>query len=258
MIIVLVIAILIAVFFFAVRPQMQKKSKGDALAKKYGTEAKTKVFGIRWIVWIAVMAFLLWAFGDVLKDPYVGTMYLLMFIIVGFGGLMLCLIPNDLKKKKARKEAVEKGVECGDIAVASANVRHVGGLPVPGNIPCEVTVFANRLEMQSSSQKFRVPMERVIGAESYVDTEMRQHIKRNTGGAIVGGLIFGGAGAIVGGMPESRYQREISKFNLLVNYLTPEGTVEAVIFTSERPIKQLAKGINEWAKAAMPVTTTEL
>lgn len=229
--------------------------------KKLKPHKERKEPGIRWFIWGLLVGVLIWFGWDMPHDEYMDTRAIWMFLVImgpGLLGGVLCYIPIIVRKRREEKLATAEAIANGRIPVASGAVRHIGGLPVPTNVPCKMTVFADRMELTSSSQDFRLSMDKVIGAEQFVDTEMRQHIQRNTGGAIFGGLMFGAAGAIVGGMPESRYRREISKYNILLNYVDDAGTIQAVVMTSEDPVRKLVDAINRYHSGFRPNTTIEL
>ena len=215
-------------------------------------------FGVQWIIWGILMAFMVWFFWDMAKDPVTGGITVVFMVLIGGIGFSLCWLPSYNRKKKAQKAEVARRVSAGEMAVGSGEGRHVTGLPLPSGVPCSLKVYTNRLLISGSGQNFELPMGRVLGSQLYEDTEMRQHVKSSLGGIILGGIAFGEVGAIIGGMPESKYRKEISKYNLLVSYMTEASEPKALLFTSDSPLKAVGKVIEQYHNGTAPNTTTTL
>ena len=146
-------------------------------------------------------------------------------------------------KRKEKKMAPK--IAAGEVpAVQNTKTRHVVGLPVPEGAPCFVQVYTNRVAFLSASKRFEVPVNRITEATMYTDTEMRQHIQSSLFQTMLGGAAFGGAGAVVGAMPHSKYKREIAKYNLMVSFKAKDGSDSAIVVTCDDSLKDLAKAIH--------------
>lgn len=214
--------------------------------------------GVQWIIWAIVMALLVWFFWDMTKDPVTGSMTSVFLVLIVVISGCLCAIPASNRKKKAQKEETSRLVAEGLIPVGQGQARHVAGLPITTGVPCAMKIYSNRVSVEGAGQLFEVPMGRVTGSQLYEDTEMRQHISRSLGGTILGGIAFGEVGAIIGAMPESKYRKEVSKYNLLVSYTTEENEPKALLFTSDSPLKSLGKVIQQYRRGIAGTSTTVL
>lgn len=159
--------------------------------------------------------------------------------------------------KRKRAKAAEKAeraekVAAGMVPAHIHAARHEAGLPIPAGSPCEVRVFSDRLELLGGGQLYQVPAQRLTGAQSYDDTEMRQYIRSSAFQTILGAAAFGGVGAVVGAMPESKYRREVSKHNLAVHFVSQDGTPASVVLSSDVSLAVLEHYIRQYAKGGGP------
>ena len=210
--------------------------------------------GIRWFVWAFLVALLVWFFWDMPNDEFSHTRSVWMVIIAlgpGLIGGLLCYQPMYKRKKKARDEAVAGAIADGKIPVCECKARHLAGLPIPKGVPCEATVYGPRLELRAGGQNYVIPMERVINAQEYADTEMRQYLDSNFSSTLFGGLAFGEVGAIIGAMPKTKYRPAVSKWNVVVNFITKDGVPQAVVLTKTYSLGSLAKAVNQYARCTV-------
>lgn len=162
------------------------------------------------------------------------------------------------KERKSEKATQAERVAAGALPAANGTVRHVAGLPVPTGTPCSIEVYANRLYIDGSGRTFELPMSRVVDAQLYEDTEMRHYVESSLFQTMLGGAAFGATGAIIGAMPESKYRREIAKYNLLVSYVGEDKAPKALVFTSDTSLRWLGVSIQQYHTGSRPVETTKL
>lgn len=204
---------------------------------------------IGWVLWVAVLVII----GLPTLEGAVegGEIFLGLYVVLS---AMFYFPYRAMKKRKALK-AVEKiererKIEAELIPAHVHTARHEAGLPVPAGVPCEVRVFSKHLEFSVAAQRYTVPMDRVTGAQEFNETEMRQYIKSSAFQTVLGGLAFGGVGAVVGAMPESKYRREVSKHNLLVSFLAENGTPSSVVLSSDTSLFVLGNAVRHYCRGA--------
>ena len=200
-----------------------------------------------WIVWAVVLVII----GLPVVDGAVEGGWLFLLIYLGLTLGVYFGVRGGKKKqtvRKAEKAERERKIAAGLIPAHTHTARHTAGLPAPAGVPCEVRVFAQKVEFFAGGQVYQVPMERVTGAQEYTDTEMRQYIRSSTFQTILGAAAFGGVGAVVGAMPESRYKREVSKHNLAITFVSETGEASAVVLSADVSLLVLGQAVRKYAR----------
>lgn len=119
---------------------------------------------------------------------------------------------------------------------------HVSGLPATGNEICSITVKSKEVAINTPRQEFKIPMEKVTGAIINKETREIQDVQYKTkkspsiGKAVVGGALFGPAGAVIGGASGKskttsnvNTRTEVVKLYLTINYIS-DGDNKELIF----------------------------
>lgn len=210
---------------------------------------------IGWILWAVVLVTMALPALSGMEDG--GVFLAIYFILSGFYFMVHFRMKSVRAQKKAAKAEKAEKVAAGLVPAHTHSTRHEAGLPVPSGSPCEVRVFAQRLEFLAGAQLFQIPMERVMGAQEYNDTEMRAYAKSSLFQTVLGGAAFGGVGAVIGAMPETKYKREVSKHNLAVNFVTEAGDTSAVVLSADTSLIVLGTVIRKYCagSASKGVTT---
>lgn len=135
-------------------------------------------------------------------------------------------------EKELKLQKMDKRYEAGkNIASFSAAVMY--GLPVPEGTEVKTVLNRDGLRMEASKDViYTIPTERIIGANSMVKREVIQVMKSDYGKAAFGGLLFGDAGAIIGGMPESKFANRYSRLYVFA-YKTKTGDESTIIFMAD-------------------------
>lgn len=119
---------------------------------------------------------------------------------------------------------------------------HLSGLPTTGRESCSIMVKSDNVIINNNRQEFQIPMNKIIGAVVNQETRDVQTVQTTTkkspsvGKAVVGGALFGPAGAVIGGVSgksksKSNVQTktEIIKLYLTINYIS-EGEQRQLMF----------------------------
>lgn len=208
---------------------------------------------VAWVLWAVVLVII----GVPAMELENGTLFLGGYLFLSLLYFLVHFRMKKVRKGKAEQKAKrEEGIAAGVIPAHTHITRHEAGLPVPVGVPCEVRVFAGRLEFFAGGQLYQVPMDRVIGAHEYNDTEMRQYIRSSTFQTILGAAAFGGMGAVIGAMPESKYKREVSKHNMAVSFVSEAGESSAVVLSADTSLLLLGTVIRKYCRGvgSQPVT----
>lgn len=134
----------------------------------------------------------------------------------------------------------------------TGEIRHVSGLSVPQGVSCVLAVTEAELGIRAAGQNFRVPMERIFSVGESTDTETRQHIGSSLSQTLLGGLAFGDTGAIIGAMPQSKYKKAVSRYNLVVSYRSEAGEVKSLIFSADKSLQMWVREIDRYKEGAPP------
>jgi len=127
-----------------------------------------------------------------------------------------------------------------DIAVSMA---HMEGLPMLiKHTPCIVTIkdsLANTLEIYVVDAKFKsventilLPFNRVKNIGILTEADIIASSKSVIGRSLAGGLLFGGLGAIVGGMSGTTPKNTtVTKHFVVINYINTEQQLASISFS---------------------------
>lgn len=109
----------------------------------------------------------------------------------------------------------------------------IEGLEVSVKSSCNVTLTRDELIISCVGIDYNLSRSRILGAALKMANELTGAVSANIGGAVAGGLLFGGVGAIVGGMSSS--ERENRRY-LIVNYLDKQNEIKVLcIYIKGKP-----------------------
>ena len=105
-------------------------------------------------------------------------------------------------------------------------------------LPCEAHILDDtiRIDVMSISNKeriasFTIPHERIIDIDFITKTNIEEKQKSVVGRAIVGGMLFGGAGAVVGGLSGQGIRADTTyTIVFAITYETKGGKVSSLLF----------------------------
>lgn len=129
---------------------------------------------------------------------------------------------------------------------------HVAGLPVAEGAACEIDMCPDKFSVSASGAVFELPKAKVVSIERFTKKQLTQVSKANAGLAVLGGVAFGAAGAVVGA--------SVGKTKTLTRYerfaaftYSDDGQMKVLIFGYEPSADQmgsdkqtLRKFIKDW------------
>lgn len=176
-------------------------------------------------------------------------------IVVIFLFLMLSgfiwIIRYSSRVRKKRKLIKEENIRNNNERAAFYKGKHIAGLPIHQNIPCDIEVYFDKLIIISSGTDFEIPMDRIINATKFNEEQIMQYQKTSMGKTILGGITFGAVGAIIGSMPQTKDKKVISERYLVVDYISNENIESSFVMLIETWVinEDAAEAINKYKKA---------
>lgn len=161
-----------------------------------------------------------------------------MAIFIGIIFVIVLLFWFIKKKENQRKQ--EKGY------LETVHVTHVSGIQGLSNgANVRLDLYPDKLMI---SDKIIIPLNRIKYAASLMENQLIEKHKSVIGRAIVGGVLFAGVGAIVGGLTGVGTKKKKKRVNFLsIDYTTKEGSTEVSMFVSPNKFQldNFSKKINE-------------
>lgn len=157
-----------------------------------------------------------------------GTTIFIVLVLLAAICIPICL---SMRNKKIYNEQLEQ-----NNALAMENKAvHLSGLPATGREVCSIMVKNDNVIIKNARQEFNISMDKIIGAVVSQETRNVQTVQTTTkkkpsvGKAVVGGTLFGPAGAVVGGVSGKskstsnvQTRTELVKLFLTINYVSGE------------------------------------
>lgn len=157
--------------------------------------------------------------------------------------IILCIVLPIVFVLVQKAEHESKLQENDALAIEEKAV-HVNGLPSTGRELCSIMVTKDKVLFKTERQEFEIPSTKLIGAIVGQETRDVQSVQTNTksspslGKAVVGGALFGPAGAIIGGASGKskstsnvQVSTQIVKLYLTIDY-TSDGVQKQITFES--------------------------
>lgn len=166
------------------------------------------------------------------SDSEMFTLFLSLLIGIVFLISTVVSLPYAIKESKKTRE-VEKQREMqlkytNQIPLYSGSLEHRSGLPVAPGINCKLTVFNDRIDIMCSGGTFNIPKERVLAFDSLDEKQLEYVSKQSISKALAGGMLLGGVGAILGGMPKVS-AREYKTPYLAIIYKAKDQEINSIV-----------------------------
>lgn len=127
-------------------------------------------------------------------------------------------------------------------------LKHVNGLPIPEDMPCELLSYLDRYEIKANGLVFNLQKDKVSDICIKKHTEIQKQVVSSIGGAIGGAVLFGPLGAIIGGRAKTKKVVTKTKY-LIFTYLKDEEVKYLGFLVDDHSSEYLALKIkNEFMK----------
>ena len=143
-------------------------------------------------------------------------------IMLAFVVFCFYMVKKTSKKniiKEQQKDELRRQQETYQTGIyARSPLVHISGLPIAENSWCNLTLYANALQFSTEKGvNINLACEKIIDVAKKTDVDIQKQYVSNAGKAIAGGMVFGAAGALVGGKPKEITQ-DNSKYYLVIAY----------------------------------------
>jgi len=142
------------------------------------------------------------------------------------------------------------------------DIIHLGGIPFLSGKKCDIHSNPNSISIlevkhirkglfaseRTFGEKYTIPLDRLIDIRIKNDTEITEGEKKVLGRAVAGGVLFGGAGAVVGAISAPSKKEVFTKLFFIIEYLTKDGENKKIIFSDYCTAE--ARGMN-WSSTYM-------
>ena len=140
----------------------------------------------------------------------------LLFVIPLVSVIVLCFAIEYATRKRKSQDRNNIMLEKG--AYHCASFYHFAGLPVSEGVNCTLYLYNDRIEIESSGNKFSLLKDKITDICTKTDVEIQKHYVSSAGGAIAGGIMFGTLGAIIGGRSKQKTTENIKRY-LIITYI---------------------------------------
>lgn len=109
------------------------------------------------------------------------------------------------------------------------DLRHLIGLEIPEKMYCTVTVYNDKLVIESGSKEYNLKIEKICSVDFDMDVNIEKYVKSSMAKGVVGSAAFGVPGAIIGSAPKTKEKRKVT-CKAIISYKGSSGDTSYVIF----------------------------
>ena len=150
-----------------------------------------------------------------------------MYILIG--ATIVCVI---LVIIAGLKGGEQKPLSKEDFEPVEANLKHIYGLPLAEGTACTVILNENGFKFSGAGTEFNLDINKItdVAVNTDTNTQTTTQYVSSTGRAIAGGLLFGAAGAAIGGRAKKKTDTVTTyDFALVITYVN-ENAVNYISF----------------------------
>lgn len=107
---------------------------------------------------------------------------------------------------------------------------HKTGLPIPENTHCKIYSCPGKYVIEANGQTFNLNKEKVTGLNMKADVETHNSYVSSAGGAVGGAMLFGPAGALIGGRTKQKTDKTLHTY-LIFTY-QKDNSVDYIAFNT--------------------------
>ena len=134
------------------------------------------------------------------------------------------------KSQQKERQVRENLVNENKIPAYSEDVKHISGLNLAQEASCRVSVFADEIVVEAVATKFRIPQDRVQGAELVDSTERHVVNKGSLGRAIVWDFLAGPAVGAVAGISGKSKTVNLHRYFTCIYFEDKSGEDSCLVF----------------------------
>lgn len=200
---------------------------------------KNKMRGIYFRGFIALISFIL---SFVLLSSYETSYFgaILFFFLLSFVCILANIVTTIKMKRQSKKNAkdLRRLVETEQQKLKSQGMvsetvlRHISGLGTAANVFCTIQVWQEHYTFIMNNITFNLQRDKVTDIAIKTETEVQQQYVSSVGGAVLGGALFGAAGAAYGGRAKKKEIKTISSYLVFTYVSEASSDVKYLVFES--------------------------
>ena len=113
--------------------------------------------------------------------------------------------------------------------VRKVKAKHACGLPIAEGLTCTILSYSDRLDITSGTAHITLNKSKITDMCVKKETDIQKQYVSSAGGAVGGALLFGAAGALIGGMAHKKTIRSTSNY-LIITYKKETGSISYLAF----------------------------
>lgn len=113
--------------------------------------------------------------------------------------------------------------------VRKVKAKHACGLPIAEGLTCTILSYSDRLDITSGTTHITLNKSKITDMCVKKETDIQKQYVSSAGGAVGGALLFGAAGALIGGMAHKKTIRSTSNY-LIITYKKETGSISYLAF----------------------------
>ena len=141
-------------------------------------------------------------------------------IIILIAAVMILI--SGIRQHKIKRRVKAKQKELADAGVLwNGTLKHFAGLPLAGNLKCNVYYFADGIRIEGANQTFNISKDKIMDISVTDSSTIQKSYASSVGGAVGGAVMFGPIGAMIGGRAKERTS-VVSTYYLVITYKSGE------------------------------------
>jgi hypothetical protein len=137
----------------------------------------------------------------------------LMLVLIVFVLIFAFINAGDNIKQASKILEIKARDSGAEIATVG---NHFYGLEVPPGSRCDILAYNDKIEINSCGIQYNIRMDQITEFQVKTEEEVKRQYVSSAGGAIGGALLFGAAGALIGGRTKVKEDKTIKFFVVIV------------------------------------------
>lgn len=114
------------------------------------------------------------------------------------------------------------------------DLRHIIGLEIPKGIYCKVTVYSDKLVIESGGKEYSLKVEKIYSVDFDMNVDIEKYTKSSMVKGVIGTATFGVPGAIIGSAPKTKEKRNVT-CKAIISYNNSSEDTVYIIFEDIEP-----------------------
>lgn len=137
------------------------------------------------------------------------------------------------------------------------NLTHIWGLPFMQGANCMLTSEHDKITIEAQGTVIALDKSKITYVGCETNIEKYTQAVSSVGGAVAGGILFGGIGAAIGGRVKSENFQSLRSY-LVITYVSEDETVKYIIFDYTGRVQNLIKDFQLFNNSTLKKQTIEI